>query len=80
MKKLAIITDAWLPQVNGVVNTYLHINPFLKQKYQIEVLHPMMFTNFSYPWYKEIKIAINTKKITEKFFGDYDPDGYTYCH
>ena len=74
MKKLAIITDAWLPQVNGVVNTYLHINPFLKQKYQIEVLHPMMFTNFSYPWYKEIKIAINTKKITEKFFGDYDPD------
>ena len=74
MKKLAIITDAWLPQVNGVVNTYQHINPFLKEKNEIDILHPMMFTNFSYPWYKEIKLAINTKKITEKFFNNFDPD------
>ena len=74
MKKIALITDAWLPQINGVVNTFLSIIPRIEKKYIVKVLHPGMFKNFSYPWYKEIKIAYNTKKITSSFFYSFNPD------
>ena len=74
MKKIALVTDAWLPQINGVVNTFLSIIPRIEKKYIVKVLHPAMFKNFSYPWYKEIKIAYNTKKITNFFFNSYNPD------
>ena len=71
-KKIALISDAWVPQVNGVVTTFQSIIPILEKKgFQIKILHPEMFSNFSYPWYKEIKISYNTKKITDKFFKDY---------
>ena len=74
-KKIALISDAWVPQVNGVVTTFQSIIPILEKKgFQIKILHPEMFSNFSYPWYKEIKISYNTKKITDKFFKDYKPD------
>ena len=74
MKKIALVTDAWLPQINGVVNTFLSIIPRIEKKYIVKVLHPAMFKNFSYPWYKEIKIAYNTKKITSSFFYSFNPD------
>ena len=74
MKKIAFITDAWLPQVNGVVNTYINMNAIIKKDYKIKVLHPGMFKSFSYPWYKEIKLAYNTKNITEEFFTNFNPD------
>ena len=57
-KKIALISDAWIPQVNGVVSTFQSIIPILEKKgFQIKILHPEMFSNFSYPWYKEIKIS-----------------------
>ena len=74
MKKIALITDAWLPQINGVVNTFQSIIPHIEKEYIVKVLHPGMFKNFSYPWYKEIKIAYNTKKITNSFFNSLNPD------
>ena len=74
-KKIALISDAWVPQVNGVVTTFQSIIPILENKgFEVKILHPGMFSNFSYPWYKEIKISYNTKKITEKFFKNYKPD------
>ena len=76
-KKIALISDAWVPQVNGVVTTFQSIIPILEKKgFQIKILHPEMFSNFSYPWYKEIKISYNTKKITDSFNLDFlDPTG-----
>ena len=74
-KKIALISDAWDPQVNGVVTTFKNIIPLLNKKgFDVEVLHPEMFSNFSYPWYKEIKFSYNTKNITNDFFTKYDPD------
>ena len=74
-KKIALISDAWVPQVNGVVTTFQSVIPLLEKKgFEIKILHPEMFNNFSYPWYKEIKISFNTKKITEKFFKEFNPD------
>ena len=74
-KKIALISDAWDPQVNGVVTTFKNIIPLLNKKgFDVEVLHPEMFSNFSYPWYKEIKFSYNTKNVTNDFFTKYDPD------
>ena len=48
-KKIALISDAWVPQVNGVVTTFQSIIPILEKKgFEIKILHPEMFNNFSY--------------------------------
>ena len=65
-KKIALVSDAWVPQINGVVRTFQSIIPILENKgFEIKILHPEMYNNFSYPWYKEIKISYNTKKVTK---------------
>ena len=62
-KKIALISDAWVPQVNGVVTTFQSVIRLLEKKgLEIKILHPEMFNNFNYPWYKEIKISFNTKR------------------
>ena len=74
-KKIALVSDAWVPQVNGVVRTFQSIIPILEKKgFEIKILHPEMYNNFSYPWYKEIKISYNTKKVTKEFFESFNPD------
>ena len=48
-KKIALISDAWDPQVNGVVTTFKNIIPLLNKKgFDVEVLHPEMFSNFEF--------------------------------
>lgn len=53
--KIVIITDAWDPQVNGVVTTYKNI--IKNTSNPIEVIHPGMFKNSAFPFYKGIDIA-----------------------
>jgi glycosyltransferase involved in cell wall biosynthesis len=53
--KIVIITDAWDPQVNGVVTTYKNI--IKNTSTVIEVIHPGLFKNFAFPFYKGIDIA-----------------------
>lgn len=54
---MLIVTDAWAPQVNGVVRTiettvkHLHARGF-----QVEIIHPCLFKTFRLPTYKEIHI------------------------
>ena len=57
MKKVLLITDTWSPQVNGVVNTWKNLIKLSKENnLNIEVLHPFLFFNITWPFYKEIKI------------------------
>ena len=47
MKKILIITDAWEPQVNGVVTTMTTVVKKLKKKnFKVEVIHPGIFVPF----------------------------------
>ena len=60
MKKILIVTDAWLPQINGVVTTMTKVVEHLKEKgFDIEVLHPGYFHTFPLPNYPEISVAWN---------------------
>ena len=75
MKKILIITDAWEPQVNGVVTTMTTVVKKLEKKnFKVEVIHPGMFHTFPLPNYPEISVAWNfwdLKKKIEKFDADY---------
>ena len=75
MKKILIITDAWEPQVNGVVTTMTTVVKKLKEKnFKVEVIHPGMFHTFPLPNYPEISVAWNfwdLKKKIPKFDPDY---------
>lgn len=67
MKKILIITDAWEPQVNGVVTTMTTVVKHLKKKkFLVEVLHPGHFHTFPLPNYPEISIAWNFWDLKKK--------------
>jgi glycosyltransferase involved in cell wall biosynthesis len=57
MKRLVVVTDAWKPQVNGVVRTLDTTIQHLTN-YETLVIHPGLFKNFSAPGYSEIKLAL----------------------
>lgn len=69
MKRLIIISDAWEPQVNGVVRTLQATIKHLENDFEIKVISPNDFKGFNLPGYKEIKISIpfGLSKLIEKF-------------
>lgn len=60
--KLAVITDAWQPQVNGVVTTLVELVRELEQAgHQVEVIHPGLFKTRPCPGYAGIDLAVRPK-------------------
>lgn len=57
--KIVIATDAWLPQVNGVVRTLTETIGRLRQRgYEVDVISPDQFRTMPCPGYSEIRLAI----------------------
>ena len=57
--KIAIVTDAWLPQVNGVVRTLRRtIEELAILGHRIEVIAPDGFRTVPCPTYPEIRLAL----------------------
>lgn len=66
MTKILIITDAWDPQVNGVVTTLKkNIYELKKSGNIVDVIHPYMegFKRVSIPGYNEIECVYNIKYV-----------------
>jgi glycosyltransferase involved in cell wall biosynthesis len=60
--KIALITDAWQPQVNGVVTTLVELVRELETLgHQVEVIHPGLFRTRPCPGYAGIDLAIRPK-------------------
>jgi glycosyltransferase involved in cell wall biosynthesis len=56
--QLVIATDAWKPQVNGVVRTLdTTISVLEGLGVHSTIIHPGLFRNFATPWYPEIAIS-----------------------
>lgn len=56
--KLALVTDAWRPQVNGVVTTLVELERGLRDRgHEVEVIEPSGFRRFPCPGYREIELA-----------------------
>lgn len=61
--KIALITDAWQPQVNGVVTTLVELVREIELLgHQVEVIHPGQFKTRPCPGYAGIDLAVRPAK------------------
>ena len=68
MSRLLLVTDAWLPQVNGVVTTFQNtILEMQKLGWDVHVISPQNFRSVSLPFYKEISASVDIWKFPELF-------------
>lgn len=73
--RILLATDAWAPQINGVVRTYENIRKQLEQwGNDVYVIHPDLFNTMPCPSYPEIRLAVLPKTLTAKLIGKYQPD------
>ncbi|WP_373489737.1 glycosyltransferase family 4 protein [Parasphingorhabdus sp.] len=58
-ERIAIVTDAWLPQMNGVVRTLTTTAGMLREwGYDVTVISPDLFRSVPCPTYPEIRLAL----------------------
>ncbi|MDE2618205.1 MAG: glycosyltransferase family 1 protein [Burkholderiales bacterium] len=61
--KIALVTDAWEPQVNGVVTTLVElVREVLKAGHEIDVIHPGQFRTRPCPGYAGIDLAVRPRQ------------------
>lgn len=73
--KLALVTDAWLPQVNGVVTTMLELQRQLQaQGHEVLVVHPGDFRTRPCPGYPGIDLAVQPGPGLALRLDSFDPD------
>lgn len=73
--RLLIATDAWFPQVNGVVRTWDNtIRELHTRGYETLVVHPGQFRNMACPLYPEIRLAWAPLKNMERHVQEFEPE------
>lgn len=73
--KILIVTDAWEPQVNGVVRTLKMTQRELsKLGHEITFLTPLNFKSFPCPTYPEISLALASTKDVREVIDSIKPD------
>ena len=73
--KIAIVTDAWEPQVNGVVTTLRTTQQTLNTLGNtVEVFTPNDFKSIPCPTYPEIRLALNPKPRLKKSLTVFNPN------
>ena len=73
--KLALVTDAWQPQINGVVTTLVELVRELQdQGHSVEVIHPGLFKTRPCPGYAGIDLAVRPAKALALMLQAASPD------
>jgi glycosyltransferase involved in cell wall biosynthesis len=73
--RILIATDAWEPQVNGVVRTLTRVVAELRAMGEaVEVVSPDQFPNFPLPLYPEIKLAVGAHDPIQERFKTFEPE------
>ena len=69
-----IVTDAWMPQTNGVVRTLSQTAGWLGRfGHQVRMLTPQDFRSFACPTYPEIRLCLPRRKVIEGIISAFDP-------
>ena len=72
--KILIVTDAWDPQVNGVVRTLKSTRRELeKMGHTVDLLTPLEFKTIPCPTYPEIRLSLNPKRLVAQRIRDSAP-------
>lgn len=73
--RIAICTDAWHPQVNGVVRTLAAtVDRLTMLGHEIELITPGQFLTLPLPGYSEIRLAMAPRFGTRRTLADFAPD------
>ena len=73
--RVLIATDAWEPQVNGVVRTLARTTAELRALgHEVEVVSPDGFRTVPLPTYPEIRLAVNAYEPMQERFKAFEPE------
>ena len=73
--RFVLVTDAWAPQVNGVVRTWQHVTAEMtKFGHEPHVIHPGDFKTIGAPRYPEIRLALFPGKAIRNRLDTLNPD------
>lgn len=73
--KIAIVTDAWLPQTNGVVKTLATTAQRLRGAgHDVCVIEPNQFRTWPCPTYPEIRLAWRPYRRINELLREFAPD------
>jgi glycosyltransferase involved in cell wall biosynthesis len=74
IKRITLVTDAWHPQVNGVVTTLTQlVNHLQMMNIELDIIHPYDYAYFGLPSYREIPIVWQAKNLAQRL-DDFQPD------
>ncbi|MFO1061015.1 MAG: glycosyltransferase family 1 protein [Dongiaceae bacterium] len=72
--RIAIVTDAWLPQVNGVVRTMTRMVEELgRLGHEVRVVSPDLFRSLPCPTYPEIRLALLPRRRLGRLLDSFQP-------
>src|SRR6218665_513546 len=73
--KILIVTDAWAPQMNGVVRTLQTVRAELEREgHEVQVISPDLFGSIPCPTYSEIRLALTTRRRVGRMIEAIAPD------
>ena len=73
--RIMVVTDAWQPQVNGVVRTLETLGTELKRLgHEVSYITPDAFSTVPMPTYPEIKLAVFARRTVARLIADFNPD------
>ena len=74
-KRILIVSDAWRPQVNGVVRTLEATCATLRARgLEVRMITPDQFRTVPLPFYPEIRLALFARRRVAKAIADFAPD------
>jgi glycosyltransferase involved in cell wall biosynthesis len=75
LSRILIVTDAWTPQVNGVVRTLRTIAEEMRAMGKtVEIIGPDQFNTIPMPSYPEIRLAILPGRKLARLIDEFKPD------
>ncbi len=73
--KIALVTDAWYPQINGVVRTLNRVCEELEAEgHEVQVIHPGLFKTLPCPTYPEIRLAVLPGRKLRQLIESFEPE------
>ncbi len=73
--RILVATDAWEPQVNGVVRTLTRtVAEMRAMGHEVEVISPDQFNTVPLPTYSEIKLAVGAYEPIQDRFKSFEPE------
>lgn len=73
-RRILIVSDAWLPQINGVVRTYQNISHhLLEDGCELRIIGPADFPSTALPSYPEIRLAFPLMRRLALMIEAFDP-------